>query len=113
MGVSTYRLVVEWMCIGVRLCKHTWCLKKCARELIQADNLTFVLQVYWLLERMRVREAYRVVEGIEKLDISVYHGLMKGLLKLRRGSKATKVFREMIKRDLDPWLRFNKNQSVA
>lgn len=105
MGVSTYRLAVEWMCIGVRLCKHTWCLKKCARELIQADNLTFVLQVYGLLER-RVGEAYRVVEGIEKLDISAYHGLMKGLLKLRRGSKATKVFREMIKRDLDPWLRF-------
>ena len=52
-----------------------------------------MLQVYGLLERMRVREAYRVVEGIEKLDISVYHGLMKGLLKLRRGNEAT---------DLDP-----------
>ena len=60
---------------------------------IQVNNLTLASLIYGLLVRGRVREAYRVVEGIEKLDISVYHGLMKGLLKLRRGNEAT---------DLDP-----------
>ena len=42
------------------------------------------------------------MEGIEKLDISVYHGLIKGLLKLRRASEVTQVFREMIKRGYEP-----------
>ena len=39
-------------------------------------------------------EAYKVVEGIEKSDISIYHGLIKGLLRLRRASEATQVFRK-------------------
>ena len=42
------------------------------------------------------------MEEIEKPDVSVYHGLIKGLLKLRRASEATQVFREMIKRGCEP-----------
>jgi pentatricopeptide repeat protein len=58
--------------------------------------------VYGLLAKHRVREAYQVVEKIDVVDISVYHGLIKGLLKLRRASEATQVFREMIKRGCEP-----------
>ena len=72
---------------------------------IWVDNLTLVSCIYGLLVRGRVREAYRIVEGIEKLDISVYHGLIKGLLKLRRASEATQVFREMIERGCEPTMR--------
>jgi pentatricopeptide repeat protein len=53
-------------------------------------------------KKKRVREAYRIGEGIEKPDISVYHGLIKGLLRLRRAREATQVFREMIKRGCEP-----------
>ncbi|KAK9935040.1 hypothetical protein M0R45_022156 [Rubus argutus] len=54
------------------------------------------------MARRRVNEAYGIVEGIEKPDISVYHGLMKGLLRLRRAQEATQVFREMVKRGCEP-----------
>ena len=68
---------------------------------IQVNNLTLASLIYGLLVRGRVREAYRVVEGIEKPDINVYHGLIK-VLRLRRASEATQVFREMIKRRCEP-----------
>ena len=55
---------------------------------IQVNNLTLASLIYGLLVRGRVREAYRVVEGIEKPDINVYHGLIK-VLRLRRASEAT------------------------
>ncbi|KAK9935039.1 hypothetical protein M0R45_022155 [Rubus argutus] len=32
LGLSTYRLVIEWMCKRVRLSKPMWCSTKCARE---------------------------------------------------------------------------------
>lgn len=69
---------------------------------IEADNLTLGSLIYGLVARGRVREGYKVVEGIEKPDISVYHGLIKGLLRLKRASEATQVFREMIKRGCEP-----------
>ncbi|KAK3035931.1 hypothetical protein RJ639_031354 [Escallonia herrerae] len=74
---------------------------KCARG-IAADDLTMTSLVYGLSSRGRVREAYMVMEGIEKHDISVYHGLIKGLLRLRRAGEATNVFREMIRRGCEP-----------
>ncbi|TYI11324.1 hypothetical protein ES332_A09G201700v1 [Gossypium tomentosum] len=83
LGLSSYRLVIKWM----------W---------IQADNLTLASIIYGLLARGRIREAYRIVEGIENPDISIYHGLIKGLLRLRKASEATQVFREMIKRGCEP-----------
>ena len=47
---------------------------------IQVDNLTLASLIYGLVVRGRVREAYKIVEGIEKPNISVYLGLIKGLL---------------------------------
>ncbi|KAF9617819.1 hypothetical protein IFM89_039001 [Coptis chinensis] len=69
---------------------------------IHADNAMLASLVYGLLCRRRIREAYKIVEGIEKVDICVYHALIKGLLKLRKASEATQVFREMISKGCEP-----------
>ncbi|KAM3752877.1 hypothetical protein ACB098_03G050600 [Castanea mollissima] len=102
LGLSTYRLVIEWMCKRGKIAQAYMLFEEMHERGAQADNLTLGSLIYGLLARGRVREAYRIVEGIEKPDINVYHGLIKGLLKLRRASEATQVFREMIKRGCEP-----------
>ncbi|XP_058777386.1 putative pentatricopeptide repeat-containing protein At1g26500 [Vicia villosa] len=102
LGVSTYRLVIKWLCKkGMMNRAHEVFDEMCERG-IRVDSLTLGYVVYGLLAKHRVREAYQVVEKIDVVDISVYHGLIKGLLKLRRASEATQVFREMIKRGCEP-----------
>ncbi|KAK9987952.1 hypothetical protein SO802_028191 [Lithocarpus litseifolius] len=96
------RLVIAWMCKMGTTAQAYMMFEEMRERGIQVDNLTSASLIYGLLVRGRVREAYRIVEGIEKPDISVYHGLIKGLLKLRRASEATQVFREMIKRGCEP-----------
>ncbi|PWA52697.1 pentatricopeptide repeat (PPR) superfamily protein [Artemisia annua] len=73
----------------------------CERGL-QPDNDVLGSLIYGFLSQARVREAYEIAEGIEKPDISVYHGLIKGLLRLKRAGEATQVFREMIRRGCEP-----------
>lgn len=102
LGLSTYRLVIEWMCKKGKVEQAHVVFDEMRKRGIEADNLTMGSLVYGLLARRRVNEAYGIVEGIEKPDISVYHGLMKGLLRLRRAREATQVFREMIKRGCEP-----------
>ena len=102
LSLSTYRLVIEWMCKRGKIAQAYMVFEEMREREIQADNLTLASLIYGLLARGRVREAYRIAEGIEKPDINVYHGLIKGLLKLRRASEATQVFREMIKRGCEP-----------
>lgn len=102
LDVSTYRLVIKWLCKkGMMSRAHEVFDEMCERG-IWVDSLTLGYVVYGLLAKHRVREAYQVVEKINVVDISVYHGLIKGLLKLRRASEATQVFREMIKRGCEP-----------
>ncbi|XP_058769323.1 putative pentatricopeptide repeat-containing protein At1g26500 [Vicia villosa] len=102
LGVSTYRLVIKWLCKkGMMNRAHEVFDEMCERGIL-VDSLTLGYVVYGLLAKHRVREAYQVVEKIDVVDISVYHGLIKGLLKLRRASEATQVFREMIKRGCEP-----------
>ncbi|KAJ0095094.1 hypothetical protein Patl1_16724 [Pistacia atlantica] len=98
LGLSTYRLVINWMCKRGKISQAYVMFEEMLKRGIEADNLTLSYVIYGLLARGKVREAYKVVGAVEKSDISVYHGLIKGLLKLRRGSEATQVFREMIKR---------------
>ncbi|PQP92683.1 putative pentatricopeptide repeat-containing protein [Prunus yedoensis var. nudiflora] len=97
-------------------------------------NSTLASLVYGLLARGRVRVAYKIVEGIEKPDINVFHGMIKGLLrtfgKERKGSdplvnfdtifvgglvkagkslEATKYVERVIKRGLEvPRFDYNK-----
>nr|POE65517.1 putative pentatricopeptide repeat-containing protein [Quercus suber] len=100
--VEEAKLVIGWMCKRGKTAQAYMMFDEMHERGIQVDNLTLASLIYGLLVRGRVREAYRVVEGTEKLDISVYHGLIKGLLRLRRASEATQVFREMIKKGCEP-----------
>ncbi|KAI6686359.1 hypothetical protein NL676_032272 [Syzygium grande] len=102
LGVSTYRLVVSWMCKRGRVSEAYMVFEEMQKRGIETDTSTAGSLVYGLLVRGRVGEAYKIVEGIERPDINVYHGLIKGLLKLRRASEATDVFREMIRRGCEP-----------
>ncbi|XP_043718768.1 putative pentatricopeptide repeat-containing protein At1g26500 [Telopea speciosissima] len=102
LGLSTYRLVITWLCKKSKLAQVHLVFEEMQKRGIHADNQTFAALVYVLLTQGRVREAYKMAKEIEKPDISVYHGLIKGLLKLRRASEATQVFREMIKRGCEP-----------
>nr|KJB68451.1 hypothetical protein B456_010G245800 [Gossypium raimondii] len=98
LGLSSYRLVIKWMCKRGKIEQANGMFEEMCQRGIQADNLTLASIIYGLLTRGRIREAYRIVEGIENPDISIYHGLIKGLLRLRKAGEATQVFREMIKR---------------
>ncbi|KAJ0074582.1 hypothetical protein Patl1_37527 [Pistacia atlantica] len=102
LGLSTYRLVINWMCKRGKISQAYVMFEEMLKRGTEADNLTLSYVIYGLLARGKVREAYKVVGAVEKPDISVYHGLIKGLLKLRRASEATQVFREMIKRGCEP-----------
>ncbi|KAH0678063.1 hypothetical protein KY284_019148 [Solanum tuberosum] len=102
LGVSTYRLVINWLCKKGKLGESYLLFEEMEKRGIKVDNLTLGSITYGLMSRGRVMEAYRVVEGVENPDISVYHGMIKGLLKLKRASEATEVFREMIKRGCEP-----------
>ena len=102
LGLSSYRLVIEWMCKKGKNAQACMMFEEMRERGIQVDNLTLASLIYGLLVRGRVRKAYRIVEEIEKSDVIVYHGLIKGLLKLRRASEATQVIREMIKRGCEP-----------
>ncbi|KAK4263564.1 hypothetical protein QN277_028957 [Acacia crassicarpa] len=102
LGLSTYRVVIKWMCKKGMITQAQIVFEEMRKRGIQADNPTMGFLTYGLLARGRIRKAYEIVEGIEEPEISVYHELMKGLLRLRRASEATQVFREMIKRGCEP-----------
>ncbi|XAR65266.1 hypothetical protein NMG60_11009321 [Bertholletia excelsa] len=102
MGLSTYRLAIQWMCKKGKLGNAQGVFDEMQQRGIRADNLTMASLIYGLLTKGRVGEAYKVMDGIEKPDISVYHEMIKGLLRLRKASEATQVFREMIKKGCEP-----------
>ncbi|KAK7309855.1 hypothetical protein RJT34_06933 [Clitoria ternatea] len=102
LGLSTYRLVIKWMCKKGMMSDAHEVFKEMRERGIRIDNLTLGFVVYGLVTKRRVREAYSVVEGIDVPDLSVYHGLIKGLVRLRRAGEATQVFREMIRRGCEP-----------
>ncbi|XP_027153578.1 putative pentatricopeptide repeat-containing protein At1g26500 [Coffea eugenioides] len=102
LGVSTYRLVIHWLCKKGKLGESYVVFEEMRERGIKPDNATLGSIVYGLMSRGRVREAYKVVDGIEEPDISVYHGMIKGLLRLKSASEATQVFREMIKKGCEP-----------
>lgn len=102
VGLSTYRLVISWMCKRGKIAQAHMMFEEMHGRGIQADNATLASLIYGLLTKGRVREAYRIMEGMEKPDIGVYHGLISGFLRLRKAGEATQVFREMIKRGCEP-----------
>ncbi|QHO32102.1 putative pentatricopeptide repeat-containing protein At1g26500 isoform X1 [Arachis duranensis] len=99
---SSYKLVIKWLCRKGMMCDAQEVFDEMRSRGIQVDNLTLGSVVYGLVSRHRVREAYQVAKEIDSPDISVYHGLIKGLVRLRRAREATEVFREMIRRGCEP-----------
>ncbi|RDX67275.1 putative pentatricopeptide repeat-containing protein, partial [Mucuna pruriens] len=99
---STFGLVIRWLCKRGMVARAREVFEEMRERGFRADGATMGCVVYGLLVRGRIREAYGVVEGIEAPDLSVYHGLIKGLLRLRRAGEATQVFREMVRRGCEP-----------
>ncbi|PKU79009.1 Putative pentatricopeptide repeat-containing protein [Dendrobium catenatum] len=66
------------------------------------DNATIGYLIYGLLAKKRVKEAYKMFKEAEEVDLSLCHGLMKGLLRMKRPAEATEVFREMLRREIEP-----------
>ncbi|KAH9605807.1 hypothetical protein KSS87_020401 [Heliosperma pusillum] len=102
LGLSTYSIVIGWMCKRGKLTQACVVFEEMQKREIQADNATLASIIYGLVCKNQLREAYLMVENIHKPEISVYHGLIKGLLKLRKVSEAAEVFREMIRKGCEP-----------
>ncbi|KAL3830623.1 hypothetical protein ACJIZ3_019425 [Penstemon smallii] len=102
LGLSTYGIVIKWLCNKGKIGESYVVFEEMQMRGIRPDNEILGSIVYGLMSRGRVNEGYKVVKGIEKPDISVYHGMIKGLLKMKRASEATQVFREMIKEGCEP-----------
>lgn len=102
LGLSTYRIVIKWMCKRGKLSQAHMVFDEMQKRGIQVDNTTLASIIYGLVLKNRVQEAYLMAENVEKPDISVYHALIRGLLKLRKVDEATEIFREMIRRGCEP-----------
>lgn len=102
LGVSTYRLVIHWLCKKGRIGESYHLIEEMKKQSIVVDNDILASMINALLSKGRPREAYQIAETIEKPDITVYHGMIKGLLKLKKRSEATQVFREMINKGCEP-----------
>ncbi|XP_057550702.1 putative pentatricopeptide repeat-containing protein At1g26500 [Amaranthus tricolor] len=102
VGLSTYSIIIKWMCKRGKLSQAHLVFEEMQKKEIQPDNATLASLIYGLVSKNRVREAYVIMENTEKPDISMYHSLIKGFLKLRRASDATDVFRLMIRKGCEP-----------
>ncbi|XP_023731379.1 putative pentatricopeptide repeat-containing protein At1g26500 [Lactuca sativa] len=102
LGLSTYKLVIHWMCKKGKLGHARKVFDEMRERGIQPDCTILGSLIYGFLSNGRIREAYNIAESIERPDISVYHGLIKGLLRLKKANEATNVFREMIRRGCEP-----------
>nr|AYM00857.1 pentatricopeptide repeat protein [Salvia miltiorrhiza] len=105
LGLSTYRLVMEWLCKKGKMGESYVVFEEMKMKGIEPDNEILGWLVYGLMSRGRVREAYSVYRGVENVqngDVCVHHGMIKGLLKLKKAGEATEVFREMVRRGCEP-----------
>ncbi|CAH9079433.1 unnamed protein product [Cuscuta epithymum] len=102
LGLPTYRLVINWLCKKGKIGESYVVFEEMCKRGIKPDHSTLASIIYGLLCKRRVREAYGVLGGIKKPDVMVFHGMIKGLLRLKRPREATQVFREMIGRGCEP-----------
>lgn len=99
---SFYRVMIDWLCKNGRIDMARKVFDEMRQRGVQVDNLTWASIIYGLLVKRRVAEAYKIVEAIENPDISIYHALIKGMVKIKRANEATEVFRKMIQRGCEP-----------
>lgn len=102
IDLSSYRLLITWLCRKGKVVEAQMLFDEMLKRGISADNPVFAALICGVVSKGRVREGYKILEGICEPDVGIYHGLIKGLLKLRRAREATQVFREMAKRGCEP-----------
>ncbi|PIN21947.1 hypothetical protein CDL12_05360 [Handroanthus impetiginosus] len=102
LRLSTYRIAIKWLCNRGKMGEAYVVFEEMQMRGIESDKEILGWIIYGLMSRGRVKEAYKVFEGVENGDVCVYHGMIKGLLRLKKASEATQVFREMIKRGCEP-----------
>ncbi|KAK3127612.1 hypothetical protein QOZ80_7AG0575750 [Eleusine coracana subsp. coracana] len=101
-GGGCCRAVVSWLCKEGRVWGAYMVFAEMFKKGLKVDGEVLGDLVYGLMTRRRVREGYRVFHGAKERDIALYHGLMKGLIRIKRAGEATEVFREMITRGCEP-----------
>ncbi|XP_051149352.1 putative pentatricopeptide repeat-containing protein At1g26500 [Andrographis paniculata] len=100
--LSTYRLVIKWLCKRGKTGEAQFLFDEMQKAGIEPDNEIFGSIIYTLTSRGRVKEAYKILEQVINPEVCVYHGMMKGLLRLKKASEATEVFREMVRAGCEP-----------
>ncbi|CAN6212230.1 unnamed protein product [Urochloa humidicola] len=100
-GGGCCRAVVSWLCKDGKVWGAYMVFAEMVKIGVEVDGEVLGDLVYGLMTR-RVREGYRVFRGVREKDIALYHGLMKGLLRIKRAGEATNVFREMIAKGCEP-----------
>ncbi|PUZ72804.1 hypothetical protein GQ55_2G424700 [Panicum hallii var. hallii] len=101
-GGACCRAVVSWLCKDGKVWGAYMVFAEMVKIGVEVDGEVLGDLVYGLVARRRVREGYKVFRGVREKDIALYHGLMKGLLRIKRAEEATEVFREMISRGCEP-----------
>ncbi|KAK3125596.1 hypothetical protein QOZ80_7BG0607120 [Eleusine coracana subsp. coracana] len=101
-GGGCCRAVVSWLCKEGRVWGAYMVFAEMFKKGLEVDGEVLGGLVYGLMVRRRVREGYRVFHGAKERDIALYHGLMKGLIRIKRAGEATEVFREMITTGCEP-----------
>lgn len=102
LDVDSYHLVITWLCKEGRILYAYMLFGEMVKRGVQFDCSTLGELIYGLLIRRRTREAYKVFHTVTEPGIILYHGLMKGLLRIKRAGEATGVLREMISRGCEP-----------
>lgn len=102
LRTSSYGIVIQWTCKIGRVSYAYMVFAEMLKRGISFDNATIGHLIYGLLAKKRVKEAYKVFKEAEEVDLCLCHGMMKGLLRMRKTAEAMEVFREMLKRGIEP-----------
>lgn len=109
LGMSMYNTYITWMCKLGKILASMQVLGEMVKRGVGYNAETMGSILYGLVIRQKVREAWRVLDKVMGFDVGeyddmirVYHGLMKGFIRLKRPSDATRVFVEMVERGCEP-----------
>ncbi|KAL5197438.1 hypothetical protein ABZP36_000950 [Zizania latifolia] len=97
-----HRAVVSWLGKEGRTWAAYMVFAEMVKRGVEVDGEVMGGLVYGLMVRRKVREGYMFFHGVKEKDIALYHGLMKGLVRIKRAGEATQIFREMIARGCEP-----------
>jgi pentatricopeptide repeat protein len=100
LGIDSFNVIITWLCKEGRMLYAYTLFGEMLKRGVQFDTATLGELIYGLMVRRKTREAYRVFLMVREPSISLYHGLMKGLLRIKRAGEATEVLKEMLRREM-------------